>query len=171
MDQISNANDNQEFWNESKQKSIKCMIRKAIITNARLARSPTYLKPFYRMSSNTTPKVAPGTVPPGYKAHTESSTTILVPEANTAFLNPVQQYNRDLSIAVIRAWNEMRKEEALAKHEFRMRRKGKTGGKGKGKGKGKEAEGEVEGNGAAEEANGDQAEAGPSKPVSLLLDL
>jgi hypothetical protein len=65
----------------------------------------------------------------------------------------------------------MRKEEALAKHEFRMRRKGKTGGKGKGKGKGKEAEGEVEGNGAAEEANVEQAEAGPSKPVSLLLEL
>jgi hypothetical protein len=107
-----------------------------------------------RMTS-TTPQIEPGTVPAGFKAHTESSTTILVPESNTAFLNPVQQYNRDLSIAVIRAWNEMRKEEAVAKYQHKKERQEK----GKGKGKGKKVE-----DGKAEEAQ-PEAEAGPSKPV------
>jgi tRNA (guanine26-N2/guanine27-N2)-dimethyltransferase len=117
------------------------------------------------MSSTTsTPKVTPGTIPAGYKAHTESSTTILVPEANTAFLNPVQQYNRDLSIAVIRAWNDMRKEEALAKHEVKMQRKGKAKGKGK-------AAVEVTGEAAESAINGDQSEAGPSKPVSTSREM
>ena len=105
-----------------------------------------------RMAS-TTPKIKPGEVPEGYKAHTESSTTILVPEANTAFLNPVQQYNRDLSIAVIRSWNEMRKEEAVAKQEYKRQ---KHNGKGKGK---KDVS-------ASNEEAGEQPEAGPSKPVS-----
>jgi hypothetical protein len=137
---------------------IQCMILKHAPSVTRPLRTFTPGTTFFRMSTTaSTPKVTPGTVPAGYKAHTESSTTILVPEANTAFLNPVQQYNRDLSIAVIRAWNDMRKEEALAKHEFKMQRKSN------GKGKGKVAT--VEENGEAG-ANGDQAEAGPSKPVS-----
>jgi hypothetical protein len=53
----------------------------------------------------------PGGRPPRHHDHTESTTTILVPDDNIAFLNPVQQYNRDLSVSVIRAWNELRKEE------------------------------------------------------------
>jgi len=100
-----------------------------------------------RMSS-TTPKVTPGTVPAGYKAHTESSTTILVPDSNTAFLNPVQQYNRDLSIAVIRAWNELRIEEAAAKQANK-----------KGKGKAKRDGAPV---------TTEESEAGPSKPVGAI---
>lgn len=58
----------------------------------------------------------------------------------------------------------MRKEEALAKHEFKMQRKGKA------KGKGKAA---VEATGEATESatNGDQSEAGPSKPVSTPLEM
>lgn len=65
----------------------------------------------------------PGGIPSTHTHHTESTTTILVPKANTAFLNPVQQYNRDLSIAVIRAWNEMRKEEAEEKWKKRIEAK------------------------------------------------
>ncbi|EIW70842.1 hypothetical protein TREMEDRAFT_68241 [Tremella mesenterica DSM 1558] len=53
----------------------------------------------------------PGGIPRDHKPHTESTTTILVPTAQTAFLNPVQQYNRDLSVAVIRTFNETRSEE------------------------------------------------------------
>ena len=98
---------------------------------------------------STTPKIKPGEVPAGYKAHTESSTTILVPDSNTAFLNPVQQYNRDLSIAVIRSWNEMRIEEAVAKQENKKQ---------KGKGKSKK-----------DVAVEEQPEAGPSKPVGIIL--
>jgi len=114
---------------------------------SKLIRSFAPLEPplLGRMVS-TNPKIKPGEVPTGYKAHTESSTTILVPDSNTAFLNPVQQYNRDLSIAVIRSWNEMRIEEAIAKQENK---------KSKGKGKGKKYV-----------VTEDQPEAGPSKPVS-----
>lgn len=105
-------------------------------------------------------------VPDGFKPHTESSTTILVPKGNTAFLNPVQQYNRDLSIAVIRAWNEMRKEEAVERHE---RRSQKAGGRRRNK-KGKQPRNETEGEegkagGEGDEATDAQPEAGPSKPV------
>lgn len=142
-------------WNfESTTVNLKtCMLTKASKLLTR-QRAPFDLR-LARMSS-TTPKVEPGTVPAGYKAHTESSTTILVPESNTAFLNPVQQYNRDLSIAVIRAWNEMRKEEALAKHQHKKERQEK------GKGKGKKVE---EGTALGQP----QSEAGPSKPVGLLI--
>jgi hypothetical protein len=105
-------------------------------------------KAFLVRMASTAPKIKPGEVPAGYKAHTESSTTILVPDSNTAFLNPVQQYNRDLSIAVIRSWNEMRIEEAVAKQENK---------KAKGKGKGKK-----------DVAVEEQPEAGPSKPVSII---
>ncbi|WAR61196.1 hypothetical protein PtB15_13B448 [Puccinia triticina] len=48
--------------------------------------------------------------PPGYKAHQEASTQILIKLENEqqpseAFINPVQEYNRDLSIAAIKAWS------------------------------------------------------------------
>lgn len=110
-------------------------------------------------------------IPEGFKPHTESSTTILVPKGNTAFLNPVQQYNRDLSIAVIRAWNELRKEEAEARHAKKMQRlegKGKKNKKGKQHHKaGEEGEAGKEEEGAEEvrEVKNDQPKAGPSKPV------
>ena len=107
------------------------------------------VKPALARMASTTPQVKPGEVPAGYKAHTESSTTILVPDSNTAFLNPVQQYNRDLSIAVIRSWNEMRIEEAIAKQENK---------KSKGKGKVKK-----------DVVTEEQPEAGPSKPVSVFF--
>jgi hypothetical protein len=43
-------------------------------------------------------------VPPGFKLHTENTSHILLPDNNEAFLNPVQEFNRDLSIACIRTW-------------------------------------------------------------------
>lgn len=64
----------------------------------------------------------PGGIPATHRPHTENTTTILVPNANVAFLNPVQQYNRDMSVAVIRAWNEMRKEEAEARWKRKQER-------------------------------------------------
>jgi tRNA (guanine26-N2/guanine27-N2)-dimethyltransferase len=81
--------------------------------------------PSYSSIPNTIP--LPGGVPDTHRPHTESTTTILVPKENIAFLNPVQQYNRDLSVAVIRAWNEMRKEEM----EGRWRRKKENVARGK----------------------------------------
>jgi tRNA (guanine26-N2/guanine27-N2)-dimethyltransferase len=46
------------------------------------------------------------TVPEGYTLHSEGSAHILLPTTHDAFLNPVQEFNRDLSVACIRTWTE-----------------------------------------------------------------
>ena len=120
------------------------------------------------MSASSSPYVVglPGGVPSTHREHTESRTTILLPNDNTAFLNPPQQFNRDLSVAVIRAWNEQRIEKAKAKQEA-------NAAKGKGKNKKNKAR-------AAEDAeqgpadtlegeNGNEPVAGPSTEVSVDL--
>lgn len=38
--------------------------------------------------------------------HTENTSHILLPNTKEAFLNPVQEFNRDLSVASIRVWSE-----------------------------------------------------------------
>ena len=48
----------------------------------------------------------PVTIPEGYTLHTENTSYILLPTENEAFLNPVQEFNRDLSVACIRVWSE-----------------------------------------------------------------
>ncbi|WWC89490.1 N2,N2-dimethylguanosine tRNA methyltransferase [Kwoniella dendrophila CBS 6074] len=63
-------------------------------------------------------------IPQGHTTHTESTTTIFLPKEG-AFLNPVQHYNRDMSVAVIRSWNELRKEELETKFRNKL---AKTGG-------------------------------------------
>jgi len=45
-------------------------------------------------------------VPPGFTLHSENTTHILLPSDNGAFLNPVQEFNRDLSVACIQVWSE-----------------------------------------------------------------
>ncbi|KAF8636686.1 hypothetical protein AX17_003491 [Amanita inopinata Kibby_2008] len=44
-------------------------------------------------------------IPDGFSLHVENTTKILL-DTNEAFLNPVQEFNRDLSVAVIRVWSE-----------------------------------------------------------------
>jgi len=44
-------------------------------------------------------------VPPGFRLHKENTTQILL-SSDEAFLNPVQEFNRDLSVACIRVWSE-----------------------------------------------------------------
>jgi tRNA (guanine26-N2/guanine27-N2)-dimethyltransferase len=44
--------------------------------------------------------------PEGYRLHRENGAKLLLPESNEAFLNPVQEFNRDLSVAAIRIWSE-----------------------------------------------------------------
>ncbi|WVR07192.1 N2,N2-dimethylguanosine tRNA methyltransferase [Kwoniella sp. DSM 27419] len=82
-------------------------------------------------------------IPKNHTTHTESTTTIFLPKAG-AFLNPVQHYNRDMSVAVIRAWNELRKEELEAKWRAKVAKRGGKPKKGK-KRKGEEAEVELSG--------------------------
>jgi len=75
------------------------------------------------------------TPPTGYEAHQEASTQILMkqsthdatqahpPAAAEAFINPVQEYNRDLSVSVIRTWASIRNNELLAQSQSRKERK------------------------------------------------
>jgi tRNA (guanine26-N2/guanine27-N2)-dimethyltransferase len=46
------------------------------------------------------------TIPDGYTLHTENTSHVLLPSTNEAFLNPIQEFNRDLSVACIRTWSE-----------------------------------------------------------------
>lgn len=48
-------------------------------------------------------------------AFREGSATIVLPSKETAFLNPVQEFNRDLSTLVIRTWGQVRNEEKRKK--------------------------------------------------------
>jgi tRNA (guanine26-N2/guanine27-N2)-dimethyltransferase len=65
------------------------------------------------------------TVPDGFTLHTENTSHILL-SSNEAFLNPVQEFNRDISIATIRVWSEemaKAKEQAWLEKRDRKRRK------------------------------------------------
>ncbi|KAE9391642.1 N2 N2-dimethylguanosine tRNA methyltransferase [Gymnopus androsaceus JB14] len=57
------------------------------------------------MSSSVPPATPAVPVPDGFRLHTENNAHILMAE-NEAFLNPVQEFNRDLSVACIRTWSE-----------------------------------------------------------------
>ncbi|GMK57270.1 hypothetical protein CspeluHIS016_0401040 [Cutaneotrichosporon spelunceum] len=81
--------------------------------------------------SSSIPYTVPieGGIPDTHRPHTERTTTILIPKDASAFLNPVQEYNRDLSVSVIRAWNEDRKEKLEAQFRTRRAKKQKKEGK------------------------------------------
>ncbi|KAI0928510.1 hypothetical protein AcW1_005732 [Taiwanofungus camphoratus] len=68
---------------------------------------------------------APITVPEGFTLHTENTSHILLPPGNQAFLNPVQEFNRDLSVACIRTWSEMLNEEKENKWKQAQERRAK----------------------------------------------
>lgn len=59
------------------------------------------------------------TIPEGYKLHTENTSHILLPSTNDAFLNPIQEFNRDLSVACIRTWSQQLDQAKKAKWEKR----------------------------------------------------
>jgi tRNA G26 N,N-dimethylase Trm1 len=68
----------------------------------------------------------PITVPDGFTLHTENTSHILL-SSNEAFLNPVQEFNRDISVACIRVWSEemaKAKEKLWLEKRDRKRRKG-----------------------------------------------
>ncbi|BGP20352.1 hypothetical protein JCM10213_001594 [Rhodosporidiobolus nylandii] len=115
--------------------------------------------------SETATQPAEGEVPEGFVVHRESTTSILfhapaqytgttsapsaaVPgETAPVFLNPVQEYNRDLSVVAIRTWSDVWSREKTARWEEGVRRKrekkrgadGAAKGGKKRKGKGGEA--------------------------------
>ena len=67
------------------------------------ANKPLYLQ--LRMASSSSSKLPAIEIPPGFRLHTENTTRILL-SSDEAFLNPVQEFNRDLSVACIRVWGE-----------------------------------------------------------------
>ena len=62
-------------------------------------------------------------VPEGYSLHTENTSHILLPNDNGAFLNPVQEFNRDMSVACIRTWGDQMNETKRKKWEESRERK------------------------------------------------
>lgn len=86
--------------------------------------------PLYTGRPNMT---SPRPVPTGFSPHTERNATILLPVQDKPFLNPIQEYNRDLSVAVIRQWARTREDEAKAKWDKRKAKRDQGQGKGKGK--------------------------------------
>ncbi|CAO1627771.1 unnamed protein product [Parajaminaea phylloscopi] len=63
-------------------------------------------------------------------AFREGSATIVMPTASAAFLNPVQEFNRDLSVLAIRTWSEMMDAEMRKKWQAKEDRR-KAGSNGK----------------------------------------
>ncbi|KAI8138257.1 N2,N2-dimethylguanosine tRNA methyltransferase [Fennellomyces sp. T-0311] len=75
------------------------------------------------MASNPIPVEAATSTPEidisQYTPVTEGKATILFPKGNEVFYNPVQEFNRDMSIAAIRTWSEL----FLAEKQARIEKK------------------------------------------------
>ncbi len=82
-----------------------------------------------RISDMASPSPNSITVPEDFTLHTENTSHILLPSNNEAFLNPIQEFNRDLSVAAIRVWSEelnRKKEERWRQAlERRLKKAGK----------------------------------------------
>lgn len=68
------------------------------------------------------PEGPPIVVPEGFLLYTENNAHILISSKDEAFLNPVQEFNRDMSVACIRVWSEelnREKEDRFRKAEER----------------------------------------------------
>ena len=52
------------------------------------------------------PEGPPILVPEGFSLYTENDAHILISSKDEAFHNPVQEFNRDMSVACIRVWSE-----------------------------------------------------------------
>lgn len=49
--------------------------------------------------------------PVGYTVHREASAEVLLADGRDVFINPIQEFNRDLSSLTIRTWSELVNEE------------------------------------------------------------
>ncbi|KAL0946857.1 hypothetical protein HGRIS_013024 [Hohenbuehelia grisea] len=65
----------------------------------------------------------PIVVPDGFRLHTENTSHILLPSTKEAFLNPVQEFNRDISVACIRTWSDELSKVQEAKWRVSQERK------------------------------------------------
>jgi tRNA (guanine26-N2/guanine27-N2)-dimethyltransferase len=69
-------------------------------------------------------------VPEGFKLHTENTSHILLPSTTEAFLNPVQEFNRDLSVACIKTWSEELDKEKEKRWKASLERRAKKAAEG-----------------------------------------
>lgn len=67
---------------------------------------------------------------PSESAFREGSATIVMPTASAAFLNPVQEFNRDLSVLAIKAWSSGMDDGMRSKFEARRQRQRQAKAKG-----------------------------------------
>lgn len=89
-DENSNNNENNEANNEKKKEKLLVTTSPAITT-----------------------KTQPGEVPEGYSYFSEGSANILYQDKNAVFYNPVQEFNRDMSIMMIKLFQDMREAEGI----------------------------------------------------------
>ncbi|CEH12796.1 tRNA methyltransferase [Ceraceosorus bombacis] len=66
-------------------------------------------------------------------AFKEGSAVISIPKSDAAFLNPVQEFNRDLSVLAIRTWAERRDREKREKFEQAISKRKERSANGRGK--------------------------------------
>jgi tRNA G26 N,N-dimethylase Trm1 len=74
------------------------------------------------MSTTTAAAVTPEIDIAQYNTVTEGKATILFPKKNEVFYNPVQQFNRDMSIAAIRTWSEIFNQEKIERLQKKLAR-------------------------------------------------
>ena len=58
-----------------------------------------------------------------FKVVQEGDAKILFPNKETVFYNPIQQFNRDLSVTCIKAWDELYQEEQRESRELKSKNK------------------------------------------------
>lgn len=58
-----------------------------------------------------------------FRIVTEGRATVLAPKADKVFYNPIQQFNRDLSVMAIQAWMEEYKQSKVGQRELKAKRK------------------------------------------------
>ncbi|KIO23382.1 hypothetical protein M407DRAFT_27161 [Tulasnella calospora MUT 4182] len=99
-----------------------------------MADTTTPMPPTLTATSETPVQTTPPlSIPPGFKLHVENTAQILLPDTADAFLNPVQEFNRDLSVACIRTWSDdmNAKRKAVWEAKLLSRKEGTAKGKGK----------------------------------------
>ena len=116
------------FWQQS-MRGIDPLLRALPLSP--LARPYNFYLRYRRCSTMaTTSEPAQITIPEGYTLHSENTTRILLPPGNQAFLNPVQEFNRDLSVACIRTWTELVNGEKEAKWRRNQEKRAKQAERG-----------------------------------------
>ncbi|ODV96678.1 hypothetical protein PACTADRAFT_83992 [Pachysolen tannophilus NRRL Y-2460] len=104
-----------------------------------------------------------------FTAIKEGKASVLTPVENTVFYNPIQQFNRDLSVTGIRAWAELERGRHAAIQKERLSRKRNADGEPKAQKVQQQQKEEVEKEEEAEvELAGNDEE--PSKPYITILE-